>query len=191
MTMNRTLLLIFILCAGTAVADPTPATRPSDDSLAKEIRQLREQVAALTRQVTAIQEKLKPPATKPAEPPLDASTFVLEVVADIDGSDELHITRDGLKWNHKQWDWPSNVTVNGKEWDPHADMTWDTLGVDVASGENGPVGWSRILSRAGRDTIAVEPDADGLIVYYADTPEGGDTYSVKIALTGVHRRPEK
>jgi hypothetical protein len=166
------------------------ATQPSRDALADEIRQLREQVAAMSREVAGLRERMTPAAavatTRPAEPPHEAK-FTLEIVAAIDGSDELRITRDGLSWSHKQWSWPENVTINGHPWDPHDDLKWDVLGAAPVD-DTSPVKLARIVDRDGRDTLAVESDPGGVTVYYADTLEGADTYTVKIELRGLKQK---
>jgi hypothetical protein len=56
-----------------------------------------------------------------------------------------------------------------------------------------PAGWSelsrqlnlahaRIVSRSGRDVIALEPTAEGFDLYLNDTPNGAADYSVTIAI---------
>lgn len=169
-----------------------PATRPAArDPLAREIRQMRKDMAEMSRQMAALRAQFPPasagPTTKEAERS-HVATFVLEIAADIDGSDELHLTKDGLSWTHKQWDWPSTVKVNGREWDPHEELKWEAIGAEPV-GEDQVVKLSRIVNRDGRDTIAVESQADGVTIYFADTPGGADAYMVKVELQGVRGKP--
>ncbi|MEO6435980.1 MAG: hypothetical protein ABIP55_09490 [Tepidisphaeraceae bacterium] len=119
----------------------------------------------------------EPPAatTKPA-------AKRLEISASIDGSDELHITAKGFRWVHKHWGWPGDIRLNGDQWDPQGDTEplplrhsgTGLLAADLRA-EN-----VTVLKRTGRDTVAVEANDDGIIIYFADSLAGGDTYGVTL-----------
>ena len=50
---------------------------------------------------------------RPAATTTSPAAKRLEITANIDGSDELYITRRGFRWGHKHWDWPSDVRITG------------------------------------------------------------------------------
>lgn len=189
--MNMSAGLSFVLAIGFFIparaAEERPATRPTIESVQKENRKLREENDVLRRRIAKLTAATKPAATQPTTKP---AAIEFEVTADVDGSDELHLTADGLSWKHKEWDWPANVTVNGKRWDPHEDMKWEALELEVVGGSGRP-GIGRVMDRSGRDTVAVEPDDDGPVIYFSDAPGGADTYSIKFTLTGVRARKGK
>jgi hypothetical protein len=106
----------------------------------------------------------------------------LDVRADIDGSDELRITPAGLQWSHKCWKRPSNVWVNDRP-----------LNIDSGPFSLADAGLSltpadfrhltvRVITRSGRDTAAVETVPGRVSIFFADTPNGSDTYHVRIRL---------
>ena len=37
-----------------------------------------------------------------------------------------------------------------------------------------------VVHRAGRDTVAVEANEDGIVIYFADMPAGADAYAVTL-----------
>src|SRR6185295_9152773 len=45
----------------------------------------------------------------------------LKIVADIDGSDCLHLTADAARWEHFRWRFPTTVTLNDQVWNPAED----------------------------------------------------------------------
>lgn len=116
-----------------------------------------------------------PHATRPSAPP--KRTVVIK--ANIDGSDELYVTARGLIWNHKLWDWPSDVTINGRSWDPHDPMPLEQLGINLTAVDLSAERVT-VTHREARDTLAVEANDDGLVVYFCDSPGGADAYSVTL-----------
>jgi hypothetical protein len=107
--------------------------------------------------------------------------FKLKIVARIDGSDEVRITRTEATWVHKHWGWPeSPVMINDREWridqNPVLKNSGETRflpdGLDFKN--------ARLTKTRGRDTAALETSADRLVVYLADSPNGSDLYEVVI-----------
>src|ERR1017187_9000812 len=42
----------------------------------------------------------------------------LHILVTIDGSDELHISKRSATWVHKSWQQPTDVRLNGFQWNP-------------------------------------------------------------------------
>ena len=108
---------------------------------------------------------------------------VLTIEADIDGSDELHVSTRGLTWTHKQWSWPGRIHVNGLIWKPQTDpeLLWSDIGIDPFPDDLKP-GHVRTSAREARDTLGVETVADGIVVFFSDTPNGAAPYRITIEL---------
>jgi hypothetical protein len=124
------------------------------------------------------------PATHPEATattrPAAAKPKHLEITATIDGSDELHIAANGFEWRHKHWDWPGDVKVNGRAWDPQAEkLALDDEAVGLTP-DDLKAERVTVLNRTGRDTVAVEAAEDGLVIYFADSLAGSDVYSVTL-----------
>jgi hypothetical protein len=104
----------------------------------------------------------------------------LQVVAEIDGSDELHVDARGARWVHREWEWPREVRLNGVAWDPERSPTLRNDGatrflpgaVDVAK--------ARLTRDEARDTAVLEPTEEGLVLIFADSPPDRSTYDVTI-----------
>lgn len=105
----------------------------------------------------------------------------LRIKARIDGSDTLHLSRDGARWEHKHWGPPSQVTINGRDWNPNRQPTLPNR--DETAFLPLPVDFStaRIVHKNGRDTAVVMSDQDGATIHFADNPNGADDYEVIIA----------
>src|SRR4051812_30259359 len=94
----------------------------------------------------------------------------LRVVAEIDGSDELHIDARGARWVHREWEWPGEVRLNEVAWDP------EEAPALMNEGETRFLdGWvdfstARITKNVGRDTAVMEHTDGGVVVYFADSP---------------------
>jgi hypothetical protein len=117
-----------------------------------------------------------PAAPRPAS---QAATLIL--IANIDGSDRVVITRTGAAWEHKCWGWPAAVSLNGLAWSPQQTPTLANdgptqflpAGVDFAT--------ARLISRTGRDLAVLETRKDALVLHFADNPNGQARYEVRIA----------
>lgn len=120
---------------------------------------------------------------KPAgaiKPPPMAKAATLRIRARIDGSDVLHIMHGEARWEHKQWSWPTQVTVNDILWKPEnqpilankKETQFLPETVDFASAQATQV--------AGRDTAFVVANEKGVTVYFADNAVGADDYEVLI-----------
>jgi len=107
-----------------------------------------------------------------------AGAVELSLSATVDGSERFIFTRDNVWDQHGHWQPPTEVLFNGQPWE------------DLSQG---PAGWAEfaanldlnkatILTRNGRDIIALEPTAEGFDLYIADTQMGAAKYSVTISI---------
>jgi hypothetical protein len=103
---------------------------------------------------------------------------LLRINANVDGSGRMVFTSGGAHYEHRQWQPPTDVSLNGQAWDK-LDQTpagWKHFckGLDLSHA------W--IVKREGRDVIALEPTTKGFDLYLCDTPNGSADYSVTIAI---------
>jgi hypothetical protein len=101
--------------------------------------------------------------------------IMVDITADVDGSDVLKLMNWRATWTHKYFQIAQNVTIDGRPWDLKSQPTLNVpelLGADMSS--------VKVLSRSGRDTLAVEGTANGITIYFADNPAGADTYRVRL-----------
>jgi hypothetical protein len=117
-------------------------------------------------------------ASGPKQPPVATEEVSITFSARVDGSDRFVFTTHEA-WNeHARWERPTQVRVNEAEW------------TDLSQA---PPGWlelapqldlrrARILTREGRDAIALETIDDGFELHVADTLPGAGDYKVTIAI---------
>ncbi len=71
--------------------------------------------------------------------------------------------------------WPTNVTFNDVTWNVQANAVLHNTGL-----ENADLSSAIVISRTGRDTVAMEKTDDGIAVYFDDAPDGRSEYEIKI-----------
>jgi hypothetical protein len=106
------------------------------------------------------------------------SAITVTLSATIDGSDRFIFTRDNV-WNeHGRWQPPQKVLFNGKAWEDlsQAPPGWPELARDLDLPRAG------LLTREGRDVIALEVTTEGFDLLFADTQMGAATYSATISI---------
>lgn len=102
----------------------------------------------------------------------------LRISASVDGSGRIVFSRQEVRYEHKHWSPPWNVTLNGEPWN---------------SLEQTPAGWRElsarldltkawIISRNGRDVVALEQTPEGFDLYLDDSPNGAADYEITIAI---------
>ncbi|QDT80227.1 hypothetical protein Mal35_36980 [Gimesia maris] len=105
----------------------------------------------------------------------------LHILANIDGTDQLHISHRAVRWKHGSWAWPTHVEINGQPWSPRQQQT-------LQVGSDSPFVQSHIrLAGAtinkiqGRGQVRLGYDANGLIVRFDDEGHNGSArYEVLI-----------
>lgn len=118
-------------------------------------------------------------------PPVASETAtdgVLHVKATIDGSDRMLVTREGIFWNHINWDWPHGaVSVNGVQWKPQQKDYVTTRGNALLIPATLSPQNATLEKIKGRDVVVLERmGTDALIVYVNDTWLGAGDYEFKI-----------
>ena len=106
-----------------------------------------------------------------------AQPKLLRISARCDGSGRIIFTRGRVHYKHKHWARPTKVMFDGEPW-RRLDRTpapWR----DFAARVDLTKAW--IVSRKGRDVIALENTPDGFDLYLCDSPNGAADYTVTIA----------
>jgi hypothetical protein len=107
-----------------------------------------------------------------------AGAAELTLSATIDGSERFIFTPDNA-WNeHGQWSPPAAVLWNGQPWDDlsRAPDGWTEFAAHLDLRK------ATLLTRNGRDIIALEPTTEGFDLYIADTQMGAARYSITISI---------
>ena len=95
----------------------------------------------------------------------------------------------GARWTHRYWRWPEGpVVLNGRAWDPQVDPWLPNRGATAFLPADVDLSTAELVSRAGRDLVAFEPDADGLVVRFADDPNGAGVYELRLRFRPRPRR---
>jgi|ERR1700677_2048757 len=105
----------------------------------------------------------------------------LVIAAEIDGSDKVTITRAGAKWEHLSWQLPTNVTINGIKWSLTKSLELDNAGKTQFLSPDVNFSSARVVSRKGRDIVAMEKYPDKIVIYFGDNPNGDAPYRIDIA----------
>lgn len=105
----------------------------------------------------------------------------LRIRAIIDGSDVLRLSQDEAHWEHKHWDPPRNVSINGHDWDVTAQPVVSNAGETAFLPADVDFSTARVINKSGRDLAVAIPDDDGLTIHFADNPNGTDEYELLIA----------
>ncbi|HSH93524.1 MAG TPA: hypothetical protein VK968_05220 [Roseimicrobium sp.] len=102
---------------------------------------------------------------------------LLKITGVIDGSDRFVFTQEGVYWNHLHWSAPTQMTFAGEAWPnlTRSPQAWSQFSdLDLSN--------ARIVKRTGRDVIALEPTTNGFALYFSDSLNGADDYTVEIAI---------
>jgi hypothetical protein len=120
------------------------------------------------------------PAAEPKPVP-NATEAMLTVRARIDGSDVLRITQGEAKWEHKQWGWPTDITLNGVAWNAKRQPMLANEGKTQFLPQTVDFSTARVTRKAGRDLAVLVYEGNGITVYFADNPNGADDYELVIS----------
>lgn len=116
--------------------------------------------------------------------PVRPRVAALHIRAEIDGSDELHISRDGARWVHKHWDWPRQVILNGVVWNPRENAVLPNAGRSAFLNLPVDLSTSRLIVREARDLAVLAPGEDNeeIVIHFADNPVGAGVYDLTVIL---------
>ncbi len=107
-----------------------------------------------------------------------AQPKLLRISGRFDGSGRIIVTQKSVRYMHKHWKRPSQVLFDGEPW-TKLDRTpapWQDFGerLDLTK--------TRIVTRKGRDVIALEHTPDGFDLFICDSPNGAADYAVTLAI---------
>jgi hypothetical protein len=117
-------------------------------------------------------------ATAAFDEAMNAQPKLLRISTRCDGSGRIVFTRDDVHYEHRHWAPLAKVLFDGEPWTnlKKTPVAWTDYGAEL------DLTRARIVSRQGRDVIALERTADGFDLYLSDSPNGGADYSVTIAI---------
>ena len=103
---------------------------------------------------------------------------LLRITAYVDGSGRFIFTNQKVRYEHRNWEPPADVSFGGESWSNLAatPAVWRMIGSQLNLRE------AKIVSRKGRDIIALEHTAEGFDLYLSDSPNGGADYEVTISI---------
>ena len=110
--------------------------------------------------------------------PVPVRRTIVEITADIDGSDTLVLTRKGAEWQHRHWSWPQRVVIDDVTWSPKDSprltrKQWSLpKGVDLTA--------ARLTVNKARDAVVMESFKDRIVIHFADNPLGSATCNLTI-----------
>jgi hypothetical protein len=105
----------------------------------------------------------------------------LKIAARIDGSDCLTITPTQATWNHKFHACPTSVSLNDIHWNPKMNNILSNAGTNSFLPAGLDLSTATIVARKGRDLATLWAEHDSLQVYFADNPNGDDSYELEIS----------
>ena len=105
----------------------------------------------------------------------------LKIAAQIDGSDCLRITSHEAIWIHRTAALPTDVMLNDIHWDLESTNVLKNEGTNSFLPSGVDLSTAKIVSRKGRDLATMSADNDALWVWFADNPNGSDSYELDIS----------
>jgi hypothetical protein len=120
--------------------------------------------------------------SRKSSPAKDPNTY-LTITGSIDGSEKFLFTRNRIYWTHLHWSEPVGMKFCGERW-----VDLKETPKKWAAFSNLDLAHAYIVTRQGRDIIALETVKDGFILYLSDSPNGADDYSVVIAIPPLGKK---
>jgi hypothetical protein len=103
----------------------------------------------------------------------------LRIVAVIDGTDHLRITPTEARWEHVSWTHPTDIKMNGIEWNPQNAPVMKQMGIAQLLGRPmEDLSKVRMKKIRGRGRAELYPGKDLVTVVFDDPEPGSDTYEV-------------
>lgn len=111
----------------------------------------------------------------------------VHVRAEIDGMDEIRLFDERANWNHRENQFPANVTVNGVAWNvrdkdlPNSGTTrFMPSGIDFTTG--------KVVFKKGRVKLTSKANPDVFYVHMLDRPTGAGATEFLIQFGAAERR---
>ena len=110
------------------------------------------------------------------------ATPTITVSGSVDGSGVMEVDANSVSWTNVSFGTPTDLLVNGNDWNPSADPTFGIGGAPlVPSDLNNYFVSTNVLS--GRDVANAQNENGHLFIDFADTPNGADNYSIQVSFT--------
>lgn len=109
-----------------------------------------------------------------------SSASRINIVATIDGSDELHISPHSTKWVHKSWDFPASIQVNGRAWKAQQKPVLTPGLMGLLQRKDIDLSGAELHTVRGRGSVQLGYDSDGLVITFDDPQGGSDIYEVTV-----------
>lgn len=119
----------------------------------------------------------------PASPRTKGGSTTFHIKAVIDGADGVRVTADAVEWVHRSGNWPADVTLNGRPWDPRRQpqITGNDLLAYLPKGV--VFGPFEILTKKGRGDIAMRIGARGAVnLEFRDPAVGSAEYEAEFRM---------
>lgn len=133
---------------------------------------------------------VRPVATRPAEPrsiraaaARTVATTTLAVKATIDGADAVRIGSDHIEWVHRSGSWPTEVTLNGRVWNPEQQPR--IAGDDLAAWFPGGLafGACELAGKSGRGEVSIRVESpEAFHIEFGDPADGAAPYEAECRL---------
>ena len=104
----------------------------------------------------------------------------INIVAKIDGSDELLISHQGTRCVHKSWDDPTAVQVNGQPWNPQRMPVIVPGLMGFLQRQSVDLSGAELHKVRGRGSVQLSHDAKGLVITFDDPENGADIHEVNL-----------
>ena len=122
-----------------------------------------------------------PTVPAPSTPTTGGAPAHLEISAEIDGSDELTITRNGASWRHLSWDPATKVSLNHIEWPLDKMSTLPNEGDTQFLPPDVDLSTASIVERRGRGLATARAYHDKVVVLFADPDSGSAPYELDLS----------
>jgi hypothetical protein len=113
-----------------------------------------------------------------ASPAFAGAPPVITISGTIDGSGVMTVNPTSVAWKNTQWGTPTALKVNGTAWNPSKQQTLDVAGPLLP--EN-LTDYFVSTKNSGRDLANAEIVDGKLLIFFADTPDGGANYDVQVS----------
>lgn len=108
-----------------------------------------------------------------------AEPVELRIRAHVDGTEEIRFTGTTARWIHHEWEWPTDVEVNGRAWAPSKSQLFELDDVLPAVPDFAE---ARVERFRGRGSVELVPWRGELALSLDDREGGADTYEVKVTI---------
>jgi formylglycine-generating enzyme required for sulfatase activity len=120
------------------------------------------------------------PVQPPSSQPKQALPLVLRITVVIDGKDELRLTSTTARWIHHSSNYPTQVTLNNRSWNPKKTPFMRNFGISTLLGKQvDDLSKVRLTKVRGRGSVSLRAQKHVVVLVFDDVASpGSDTYEV-------------